>query len=99
MAFMPTGLHRTYGANHLHSITCSCYHRGPKLRSQRSRDRFLSMGHPFSFLKSRATRLKKKLDPPFAKNRAKGQAIPSWEFRLKSCANDYARHSSVPCFT
>ena len=43
MAFMPTGLHRTYGANHLHFITCSCYHRRPKLRSQRSRDRFLSI--------------------------------------------------------
>jgi putative transposase len=38
---MPAGLHRTYGAHHLHFITCSCYHRMPKLRTARSRDRFL----------------------------------------------------------
>ena len=42
------GLHarltpRTYGALHLHFITCSCYHRRPKFRSLRSRDRFLSI--------------------------------------------------------
>ena len=43
MALMPAGLHRTYGAHHLHFITCSCYHRRPKLRSVRSRDRFLSI--------------------------------------------------------
>ena len=24
---MPSGLHRTYGAHHLHFITCSCYRR------------------------------------------------------------------------
>ena len=41
MALMPAGLHRTYGAHHLHFITCSCYHRRQKLRSLRSRDRFL----------------------------------------------------------
>jgi putative transposase len=41
MALVPAGLHRTYGAHHLHFITCSCYHRRPKLRSLRSRDRFL----------------------------------------------------------
>ena len=40
---MPAGLHRTYGAHHLHFITCSCYHRRPKLRHARSRDRFLSI--------------------------------------------------------
>ena len=40
---MPAGLHRTYGAQHLHFITCSCYHRKPKLRTARSRDRFLSI--------------------------------------------------------
>ena len=40
---MPAGLHRTYGAHHLHFITCSCYHRQPKLRHARSRDRFLSI--------------------------------------------------------
>ena len=39
---MPSGLHRTYGAHHLHFITCSCYRRLPFLRSERSRDRFLS---------------------------------------------------------
>ena len=40
---MPRGLHRTYGAHHLHFITCSCYRRLPFLRSARSRDRFLSI--------------------------------------------------------
>jgi len=38
---MPSGLHRTYGAHHLHFITCSCYRRLPLLRNARSRDRFL----------------------------------------------------------
>jgi putative transposase len=38
---MPSGLHRTYGAHHLHFITCSCYRRLPFLNSVRSRDRFL----------------------------------------------------------
>jgi putative transposase len=40
---MPRGLHRTYGAHHLHFITCSCYRRLPFLRTARSRDRFLSI--------------------------------------------------------
>src|SRR5438309_2143902 len=40
---MPTGLHRTYGAHHLHFITCSCYRRLPLLRSARARDRFLAI--------------------------------------------------------
>ena len=40
---MPRGLHRYYGADHLHFITCSCYHRFPLLRFARSRDRFLSV--------------------------------------------------------
>ncbi len=40
---MPRGLHRYYGAGHLHFITCSCYRRLPLLRSARSRDRFLSV--------------------------------------------------------
>ena len=35
---MPSGLHRTYGAHHLHFITCSCYRRLPLLNSARSRD-------------------------------------------------------------
>jgi len=39
----PSGLHRTYGAHHLHFITCSCYRRLPFLRTARSRDRFLSI--------------------------------------------------------
>ena len=43
MAFMPSGLHRTYGAHHRHFVTCSCYHRLPKLRSQPARDCFLSI--------------------------------------------------------
>ena len=40
---MPSGLHRTYGAHHLHFITCSCYHRLPFLKSAKARDRFLSI--------------------------------------------------------
>ena len=40
---MPSGLHRSYGAHHLHFITCSCYRRLPFLRTARSRDRFLSI--------------------------------------------------------
>ena len=38
---MPSGLHRTYGAHHLHFITCSCYRRLPFLGSARSRETFL----------------------------------------------------------
>src|SRR5512146_3010204 len=40
---MPAGLHRFYGAHHLHFITFSCYHRLPLLDSSRARDRFLSI--------------------------------------------------------
>ena len=40
---MPRGLHRSYGAHHLHFITCSCYRRLPFLRSAGSCDRFLSI--------------------------------------------------------
>src|SRR5215831_13907406 len=40
---MPSGLHRTYGAHHLHFITCSCYHRLPFLKSAKARDRFLAI--------------------------------------------------------
>jgi putative transposase len=40
---MPSGLHRTYGAHHLHFITASCYRRLPLLGSPRCRDRFLSI--------------------------------------------------------
>ena len=40
---MPRGLHRSYGAHHLHFITSSCYQRLPFLRSARRRDRFLSI--------------------------------------------------------
>jgi len=39
---MPNGLHRTYGAHHLHFITCSCYRRLPLLRA-RARDRLLAI--------------------------------------------------------
>jgi REP element-mobilizing transposase RayT len=38
---MPSGLHRSYGAHHLHFITCSCYRRLPFLGTARARDRFL----------------------------------------------------------
>ncbi len=40
---MPGGLHRSYGAHHLHFITCSCYRRLPFLGSARSRDTFLTI--------------------------------------------------------
>jgi len=40
---MPAGLHRIYGAHHLHFITCSCYRRLPFLGAPRSRDRFLAI--------------------------------------------------------
>src|ERR1700676_290925 len=40
---MPSGLHRTYGAHHLHFVTCSCYRRLPFLGTARNRDRFLSI--------------------------------------------------------
>jgi len=40
---MPSGLHRSYGAHHLHFITCSCYRRLPFLNTARARDRFLSI--------------------------------------------------------
>jgi len=40
---MPRGLHRYYGGDHLHFITCSCYRRMPLLRSARGRDRLLSV--------------------------------------------------------
>src|SRR5712672_3707784 len=40
---MPSGLHRTYGAHHLHFITGSCYRRLPLLSSARGRDLFLSV--------------------------------------------------------
>jgi putative transposase len=43
MLVMPRGLHRYYGADHPHFITCSCYRRLPLLRSARSRDRILSV--------------------------------------------------------
>ena len=40
---MPIGLHRTYGAHHLHFITNSCYQRRPLLDSPQARDLFLSV--------------------------------------------------------
>lgn len=40
---MPSGLHRTYGAHHLHFITTSCYRRLPFLHTARSRDIFLAI--------------------------------------------------------
>lgn len=40
---MPSGLHRTYGAHHLHFITWSCCRRLPFLNSARCRDRFLAV--------------------------------------------------------
>jgi len=40
---MPSGLHRTYGAHHLHFITTSCYRRLPFLQTGLSRDTFLTI--------------------------------------------------------
>ena len=40
---VPIGLRRTYGAHHLHFITCSCHRRLPFLNTASSRDRFLSV--------------------------------------------------------
>jgi len=40
---MPAGLHRTYGAHHLHFITNSCYHRLPLLDAPGARDLFLAI--------------------------------------------------------
>ncbi len=40
---MASGLHRTYGAHHLHFITCSCFRRLPFLKRACSRDCFLSI--------------------------------------------------------
>ena len=43
LSIVPRGLHRTYGAHHLHFITCSCYRRLPLLHTARSRDRLLAI--------------------------------------------------------
>jgi putative transposase len=40
---VPTRLKRYYGAQDLHFITCSCYHRLPILGSARRRDSFLQI--------------------------------------------------------
>jgi len=37
---MPKGLKRYYGQDHLHYLTCSCYHRQPWLATPRRRDLF-----------------------------------------------------------
>ena len=42
-ACIPSGLHRTYGAHHLHFISNSCYQRRPLLNTPRARDRFRSV--------------------------------------------------------
>ena len=38
---MPAGLKRYYGDDHLHFLTCSCYHRQPWLGGAGARDLFL----------------------------------------------------------
>ena len=40
---MPKRLKRYYGQDHLHYLTCSCYHRQPWLASAAQRDRFVSI--------------------------------------------------------
>ena len=43
MPVVANGLHRYYGADDLHFITCSCYRRLPLLGSARSRNLLLSV--------------------------------------------------------
>ena len=40
---MPQGLKRYYGQEHLHFLTCSCYHRQPWLATAQRRDLFLEI--------------------------------------------------------
>src|SRR5260370_1986282 len=40
---MPKGLKRYYGQDHLHFLTCSCYHRQAWLSSERLRDLFIQI--------------------------------------------------------
>src|SRR3979411_724509 len=40
---MPKGLMRYYGQDHLHYLTCSCYHRQPWLATAHRRDLFLQI--------------------------------------------------------
>ncbi len=40
---MPKRLKRYYGQDHLHYLTCSCYHRQPWLASTRRRDQFVKI--------------------------------------------------------
>ena len=40
---MTKGLHRYYGAQHLHFITCSCYRRQAYLNTGKRRDLFLKI--------------------------------------------------------
>src|SRR5208337_3013964 len=40
---VPSGLKRYYGADHLHFVNCSCYHRQRWLGSPRRRDLFLQV--------------------------------------------------------
>jgi len=41
--FMPKGLRRRYGLQHLHFITCSCYRRLPLLSSARAKNAFVKI--------------------------------------------------------
>jgi putative transposase len=40
---VPTGLHRYFGANDLHFITCSCYQQKPLFGTAKTRDCFLKI--------------------------------------------------------
>jgi putative transposase len=40
---MPKGLRRYYGQDHLHYLTCNCYHRQPWLATAHRRDLFLQI--------------------------------------------------------
>ncbi len=40
---MPKGLKRYYGQDHLHYLTCTCYHREPWLATAGRRDLFVKI--------------------------------------------------------
>ncbi len=79
---MPSGLNRSYGAHHLHFITCSCCHGSPFLTA-RSRDRVavrVNESRPeISFRASAASRkpiVKASETPALAKKNARtGHAV------------------------
>jgi hypothetical protein len=84
---MPSGLHRTYGAHHLHFITCSCYRRLPFLGSAHSRVAWLR-------------RCRRSWYPPFAKSAKDGAPFASvMPTRSKARATRQPITASNYCFS